>query len=166
MNGRTLTRFSDKAITIVMALLFSTLVYSAEPQPAGEAEADPETSLRFALSDTHGFPKDDATESFDCLDKIYAITELTHFEKGKHQVEFRWLEPRGTTRERTVYDFWVRDKPSTKLWAWLELSRAKGAGMLQWLNPAAGLEEFLGSWEVRLFIDGKEYNSAGFEVSC
>jgi len=155
----------NKAIVFAMALFFALYNHNTTAKSPKKNNL-PTASLRFALSDQHGFPLDEAKTNFDCLDKIYSVTELTGFEKGKHTVEFKWFEPNGSIQERTVYDFWVRDKPSTKLWAWLELSRARGAGMLQWLNPAAGLEEFIGNWELRLLIDGKQYNSGNFEVSC
>ncbi len=129
---------------------------------AGGAKAD----LIFSLSDQHGAPLDQSKENFDCSDKIYAVTNLHGFDKGKHAIEFRWSEPNGETRERTQYDFFVREEPNVKLWAWLELTRGQGAAMFQWLNPAAGLEEFIGQWSVDLLVDGEKVASNRFEVTC
>ena len=125
------------------------------------------STLFFSLSDRHGFPVGEQLTNFDCSDKIYAVTELSNFKgEDKHGIEFRWIDPHGETRERTRYDFFMRSEPTTKLWAWLELSRAKGAGMIQWLNPAAGLEEFIGEWKLELLLDGKTINNDHFEVNC
>lgn len=159
---------TNKAIVFTMALFFFMIAFffSNVTNAENDSQETPKATLRFALPDQHGFPLDEKQESFDCLDKIYSVTELTKFSKGKHNVEFKWIEPSGSTRERTVYDFWIRDKPSTKLWAWIEFSRARGAGMIQWLNPAAGLEEFIGNWKLELLIDGKKVNSGNFDVSC
>ncbi len=153
-----------------MALLFIGLLLLTEiglaKADSGQKEIKSSSSLHFTLADKHGFPSDQDRESFDCLDKIYAVTEIQGFKQGKHSIEFRWVDPEGSTRERTEYDFHVSDKPVTKLWAWLELSRARGAGIIQWLNPAAGLEEFIGEWELELFVNGKRLNKGAFEVSC
>ncbi|WP_353414084.1 hypothetical protein [Arenicella sp. 4NH20-0111] len=160
-----------KAIRILMAL-FVVMVLGLSVSSGAHSENNFESklpksaSLRFTLSDELGFPQDQSKDSFDCLDKIYAVTDVKGFKKGKHIIEFRWVDPSGDTRERTVYDFFVRDKPSTKLWAWLELSRGQGAGVVQWLNPAAGLEEFIGKWELKLLIDDKEFKSDEFDVNC
>lgn len=124
------------------------------------------SSLRFALPDQHGSPMKESQKHFDCLDKIYAATNLSNLEKGKHDIEFRWTDPSGDPRESTQYAFYITDEPKAKLWAWLELSRAKGAAMIQWINPAAGLEEFIGVWHVELFVDGKSLQKGEFEVSC
>lgn len=157
-----------KAIAVSMALFVAPLLFLSSNQAAASNESEkPNATLRFSLSDNkHGFPSDEAKENFDCTDKIYAVTELQGFDKGKYTVEFRWLDPEGGTRERTQYDFFVRDQPTTKLWAWLVLHRAKGASMVQWINPAAGLEEFIGQWRLELLINGKELKQGEFEVSC
>ena len=38
--------------------------------------------------------------------------------------------------------------------------------MLQWLDPSAGLEEFIGPWTVEVHIDGKQLASLTMEVNC
>ncbi len=146
------------------ALIRSSLILllTFAPQCWGATEA----TLRFALPDKHGFPNQEPKTHFDCSDKIYSVTEVSGLSKGRHVVSFEWIDPSSDLRENTTYDFYVRDEASTKLWAWLELSRASGAGMLQWLNPAAGLEEFIGQWDVNIIINDKKYKSSSFEVSC
>ena len=148
----------------MMAFLVSGAAQSQ--QSTGESiAATPEYALYFTLPDEHAFPQADAIENFDCSDKIYSVITLSHFPKGKFHITFIWTDPAGTDRERTEYPFYVREDEE-KLWAWLQLSRATGAGMLQWINPAAGLEEFIGPWQVTVEVDGKKVASGSFEVSC
>lgn len=104
-------------------------------------------------------------EQFDCSDKIYTVVELGKFPKGKHQVSVRWIDPHDETRENTRYQFHVHGE-QTRIWAWLSLSRGVGAGMLQWIDPSAGLEDFIGPWTVHVMIDGKRLGGGKFEVSC
>ncbi len=152
-------------LTVIIALTFGQM--SLAQAISNDHRTNRTTgSLRFTIPDQHGFPENESQKHFDCLDKIYAVTELANLDKGKHEIEFQWTGPNGASREHTKYDFYITNKPSTQLWAWLELSRAKGAAMIQWINPAAGLEEFIGVWEVELFVDGKSLKKGEFEVSC
>lgn len=127
----------------------------------------PSHTLYFSLSDQHGFPLQESKGEFDCSDKIYTTIELSHYPLGKHHFSVVWTDPAGDDRERTEYDFHVRDHAQpTRLWSWLSLRRSTGSGMLQWLNPAAGLEEFIGPWKVEVRIDNKKIDAQSFEVSC
>ncbi|GGZ98435.1 hypothetical protein GCM10008090_03630 [Arenicella chitinivorans] len=153
-----------KAIIAMMAFLVSGAAISQDiaTEPS---DVKPDQQLYFTLPDEHAFPQADAIENFDCSDKIYSVITLSNFPKGKFHIAFIWTDPAGTDRERTEYPFYVREDEE-KLWAWLQLSRATGAGMLQWINPAAGLEEFIGPWHVTVEVDGKKVASGSFDVSC
>lgn len=146
-------------------LLFLTIAITAT---GSEQEQDQTRSqnIYFSLAGEHGAPLHEARQNFDCEDKIYTVVELTNFELGKHKLSIIWTDPSETDRERTEYDFYVRDENELRLWGWLSLSRARGAGMLQWVNPAAGLEEFIGPWTVTVRVDDKEIERKQFEVSC
>lgn len=153
-----------KAIIFMMAFLVCGWAHSMDSGNEPIAEKSTQT-LYFTLPDEHAFPQSEAIDNFDCSDKIYSVITLSHFPKGKFHITFIWTDPAGTDRERTEYPFYVREDEE-KLWAWLQLSRATGAGMLQWINPAAGLEEFIGPWQVTVEVDGKKIASGSFEVSC
>ncbi len=118
-----------------------------------------------ALADEHERPLSFEKNAFDCSEKIYAVTELTHFPKGKHEFSVRWIDPANTTREHTRYPFHIHNT-ETRLWSWLTLKRGTGAGMLQWIDPSAGLEDFIGPWTVKVSIDGKEIAKLTMEVNC
>lgn len=160
-----------KAITVVMAFLLIALSnVNAADATAGKAAEDvqseqPSKHIYFSLADELGFPIPEGRDAFDCTDKIYTVVELENFPMGRHELSILWIDPAETSREHTKYAFHVRQK-ETRLWAWLRLSRATGAGMLQWLNPAAGLEEFIGPWTVEIRIDNKKIATEKFQVSC
>lgn len=130
-----------------------------------EPETDPSHSLYLSIEDKFGVPSTQTQEIFDCTDKIYTVLELENHPLGKHQLSVRWIDPNGTVREHTQYDFHIRIQ-KTRLWAWLSLTRGFGSGMLKWANPAAGLEEFIGLWEIDVRVDGKRIGKENFEVSC
>lgn len=96
---------------------------------------------------------------------IYAVVETSGLEKAKHTLDAVWRDPQGTERERTQFPFWVK-RDRERLWVWLKLHRAKGASLLQFVDPSAGLSEFIGKWQVKLFIDGKRISKQEFIVLC
>ncbi len=161
----------EKASMQMLAFLFLILGVTPAPtfaeQTSNEQANKASHTLHFSLGDKHGFPLNDAKSEFDCSDKIYTTIELSNYPLGKHHFSIVWTDPAGDDRERTEYDFQVRnhDQPM-RLWSWLSLRRSTGSGMLQWLNPAAGLEEFIGPWSVEVRIDNKKIDSQSFEVSC
>ena len=144
--------------TLSLGLVFFCTPMLAEPKPSA--------TLEFNLADKHGAPDKQALSKFDCLDKIYAVTDIKNMPKGKHTIEYRWMNPHGETQETTRYNFHVKEATVTNLWSWLQLSRGRGAGLFQWLDPSTGLEEFIGEWRVELFVNGKELQRATFEVNC
>jgi len=122
-------------------------------------------TLYFSKEDQFGGPRIEPVAQFDCSEKIFSVVELSNYPLGRHQLSVTWKDPTDNTREHTQYDFFVHHA-ETKIWAWLSLSRAAGAAMMTWINPAAGLEEFVGPWNVELRIDNKKIDDGSFTVIC
>lgn len=158
-----------KATSFFVAFfLFAFACYSPTRVLAEQGQADndtPQSTVYFALADEFNAPLKESTTDFDCTDKIFTVVELNDYPQGKHQLSVRWLDPTDGQREHTKYEFHVNQQ-EVRLWAWLSLSRAQGAGMLTWINPAAGLEEFVGPWTVEVRVDNKKISDGVFEVSC
>jgi len=154
--------------TTVIAVVFLCSWQISWSQEVADIKSDditPEHSIYLALGNEHDVPRSESQEVFDCTDKVFSVVELKDFPAGKHQLSVRWFDPSDTVREHTRYDFNVRN-PTTRLWAWLSLSRGFGGGMLQFINPAAGLEDFIGIWKIDVKIDGESVGAGSFEVSC
>lgn len=103
--------------------------------------------------------------SFNCDQKVFAVVTLHNYQKKTHNITVNWLDPHDKKRESTqipVYPI----KPITYTWASLALHRDATAGMLQWINPAAGMEEFIGEWQVKVLIDNELVESKKFTVVC
>ena len=165
--------FSQKATRSLVAFLFlcfTVLVFSSKATYSQDAEkptsSDKDKSeFYFATGDKFGTPLEKGQTNFGCTDKVYLVAQLRQVPKGKHIFTVLWRDPSGDVRETTEYDFHVTQEES-KLWAWVRLSRARGAGMLSWINPAAGLEEFIGEWAVEVLVDKKRVNKGAFTVTC
>ena len=153
-----------KAIYKMMAFLIiaSALVLgSAIAAEPGKVSSN----IYFALGDQYDFPSKKERSHFDCSDKIFTVVELNNLPKTKYDLAIVWRDPSDTERERTEYPFKV-NQDQTRLWSWLSLSASQGAAMVQWINPAAGLEEFVGPWSVEIRINNKKIATKHFEVVC
>jgi hypothetical protein len=160
----------NQAVTRVMAFLLGVAMLTGVELAIAEdhsADSIPQKTHKvyFTLADDLGTPQLDAKTDFDCSDQIHTVVEISNYSKGKHLITVFWKDPSEETREKTEYQFNVHGE-ETRLWAWLNLSRAAGAGLIQWIDPAAGLESFIGVWTVEVLIDGDKISQQQFEVSC
>ena len=105
------------------------------------------------------------SQSFNCEDKVFAVIEFNHYPAKLHQLRFSWKDPGGEERELNEFPFFVTGD-QTFAWAALKLHRSVGAGMLQWINPAAGMEEFIGTWTIDVSAEGLFEKKVEFEVLC
>lgn len=152
-----------KAIILAMAFLYSfDLLVSVS---IATEQEKPQSKVYFSLGDQYEYPLTDDRTSFGCSDKIFTVIELSYLPKSTYDLAIVWIDPSNTERERTEYPFDVVTD-QTRLWSWLRLSPAKGAAMIQWINPAAGLEEFVGPWTVEVRINNQKIASKNFEVIC
>lgn len=151
-----------KATSLIVAFLCLCIChFSAHAEDAKSAR------VYYSLGSENNVPLTNPLTDFACTEPIFTTVELNNYPKGKYQLSIRWIDPNDDVRENTRYPFKVSDtKRITKLWAWLSLSRAKGAGVLAWMNPAAGLEEFIGLWKVEVRVDNKLINTGNFVVRC
>lgn len=158
-----------KAITFMMAFLFllSLVIPRAQASEPHSGHTDDEfkATLYFALEGEGSQPKTKQKTHFECSDKVYAVLELDNIARGKHSLSIRWNDPKDEEKERVDYPFTVTGE-TTRMWAWLNLIRSRGAGMITWINPAAGLEEFIGPWTVDAYVDDKKVASSSFSVDC
>ena len=111
-------------------------------------------------------PSKTKQKSFQCSEQIFTVLELSEYPAGKHDLAVKWIDPSRNVREHTRYSFGVSDSGQTKLWAWLELAPAAGSSLIAWMNPAAGLEEFIGTWDVEVKINNRMVSKRQFEVIC
>ncbi|MFT6408577.1 MAG: hypothetical protein ACJAQ6_001997 [Arenicella sp.] len=151
--------------TIVLAMVFLSAFGSFVSPSIAAKQNKPSSKVYFTIGDQHEFPLTEERSNFDCSDKIFTVVELSHLPKSKYDLSIVWLDPSDTERERTELPFTVVGE-QTRLWSWLSLSRAQGASMIQWINPAAGLEEFVGPWTVEVRINNRKITSKKFEVIC
>lgn len=156
-----------KATSLIVAFLCLAITNFSVDAQSADKQTQRTARVFYSLGDENNVPLTKPITDFDCTDQIFTTVELNNYPKGKYQLSISWIDPNDDVRENTRYPFHVNNSKSiTKLWAWLSLSRAKGAGVLAWMNPAAGLEEFIGQWKVEVRVDNKLVNTGNFVVRC
>ena len=132
---------------------------------ATAALAAPSHKVYLTAEATDGVPGNTAAEDFGCSDTIYAVVESHGLAKKKHFLEAVWRDPHGKDRERTRYPFWVQ-RDQERIWVWLKLHRPGEAALVQFVNPSAGMDEFIGEWQIRLFLADTPITTKKFRVIC
>jgi len=154
-----------KATVVLVAFLCSLSLASKANTKASDAKKPVSSKIYFALGNEYELPLKEERNYFSCSDKIFTVIELNNLPRTQYDLTIVWKDPSNNERERTEHPFTVA-RDETRLWSWLSLSPSEGAAMIQWVNPAAGLEEFVGPWTVDILINNRKISSKSFEVIC
>ena len=153
---------------LLFCLLVTTSV-NADSTSTDIDQSDTKSLMHYnvylTLADQHGTPNSEDQRLFNCTDKIYTVIELENFSVGKHRLRVDWIDPDEKVREVTQYPFEVESK-KVRLWAWLKLSRAQGAALMKWFDPAVGLEDFIGDWKIKVKVNQQPLDELDFKVRC
>jgi len=113
-----------------------------------------------------GVPLYESMSTFSCEDKIYGVVEINRpGDSGEYLLQAIWRNPFGDDQEVTEYPFQLING-TARVWVWLELHRSAGSSLFQGMNPAGGLEEFAGDWQLLIRIDGQHLGNKQFELLC
>jgi hypothetical protein len=148
-----------------LKLLLAVLVWTAFP--AATAIAQDGYNVYLTASENADVPLNEPAETFSCSDKIFAVVEVNQpgGETGNHTLEAIWRNPSGEDQEVTRYQFQVTNGYA-RVWVWLKLHRSGEAAIVQFMNPSAGMEEFIGMWELHVRVDDQRVAKKSFEVIC
>ena len=126
-----------------------------------EGETEKQAKVFLSINPNEGVEQD----QFSCEDRIYLAIRFKNQEPNLEQIIVTWTDPNGTEREKNDFQFYVSERESLA-WASLTLHRSVGAGLLQWVNPAAGMEEFIGTWTVKVNVGEIVNQTKTFDVLC
>lgn len=122
-------------------------------------------NVYLTATESDGIPLQQPATEFSCSDKIYAVIELSGLSREKHKLDAVWRDPQGKDREFTEYEFQTSND-SERIWVWLKLHRPAEAALVSFINPSAGMDEFIGNWELHLAIDNEPLETKSFSVLC
>ncbi len=142
------------AACLVATYSYGNTVLSASPH-----------NVYLTASESEGIPVQQPATEFSCSDKIYAVIELSGLSREMHKLDAVWRDPQGKDREFTEYEFQANND-SERIWVWLKLHRPAEAALVSFINPSAGMDEFIGKWELHLAIDNEPLETKSFSVLC
>lgn len=128
------------------------------------SKADPSIDVWLSAAVEEGWPVESVSNRFGCNDKIYAVIDLLGLEGGAHRLEADWTDPGGKIREHVDYPF--NGAGGTRITIWLKLHPPKGSALFSFFNPAMGMEDFIGLWQLTLRVDDDTRLDTKFEVLC
>ena len=112
----------------------------------------------------NGVPVSSLNSEFNCTDKIFAVIDIQGLRNGEHTLHVDWIDPSGKRREQTTYSF--HRAGSIRITVWLKLHPPRGATLLSAFNPALGMGDFIGRWEIRMHVDQSALAQKWFSVLC
>ena len=133
------------------------------PAPAAAKEG---YKVYLTAKENQGVPLREPATDFACADKIYGVMEIDRpGASGQHTLYATWRNPAGEDQEHTEYKFQVSNGHA-RIWVWLKLHRSTEASLVQFMNPSAGMEEFVGQWQIHFRVDDDTIVKKTFEVLC
>ena len=145
---------SHLAVFWLVIALFGPLVHAA-----------PSHKIFLTASKPDGASPVQPNTRFACSDKIMAVIEVNGLSRDQHRLDAVWRDPRGKDREHTEHEFIVRGD-TKKMLVWLKLHRPTEAAMVSFMDPSAGMDEFIGEWELHVAIDHEPIDVKSFSVLC
>ena len=112
----------------------------------------------------NGVPVPSLSNEFNCADKIFSVIDIQGLRNGEHTLNVDWIDPSGKRREQTTYSF--HRAGNVRITVWLKLHPPKGSTLLSAFNPALGMGEVIGRWEIRMRVDQSPLAQQWFSVLC
>ncbi|MCK4739320.1 MAG: hypothetical protein KAT46_05170 [Deltaproteobacteria bacterium] len=159
---------SQKAMRVVFSLVFFFVLFSLSIMffCGGELYAGNKSKATRVILTADIDGKIEVDE-FDCREKVFIYLEFRGLKKGTHKILASWIKPGGEEQQRSNVELEVKAEGKTyATWLWLKLSAGTGGGFFGDIDPTMGMEDFLGRWEVNLYIDEKFIIKKIFYVAC
>ncbi len=148
-----------KLLTIFIAYL---LGIASLPSLAGQTNT---AKITLTKGTEDNQPSKAPKSEYLCTDTIYATLRGTWPTNSEHKFEAYWTNPQGKQQEHSKQSFTAYG--STRVWMWLRLHRGGDNAMSRMFGLAEdSMQEFVGTWKVDFYIDGKKVNRQTFSVVC
>ena len=160
MPAKTASQIAFLVISLLLSLTMLPFAVAGTVSDLDKAQFD----VYFTRELDGQQPAHQASDQFDCSDRIYTVVEARGLDAGNHKLEVRWTDPGGRQREHTRYQF--NSTTFTRVWAWLQLNGPTAAFIGQVFDPSFGMDEFIGKWQIEVSIDDEKISISEFDVLC
>lgn len=106
--------------------------------------------------------------SFDCVGTIYTAIKLRKddYDLRNTRIWLQWINPQGKTELLSTKLGYEESNTHAYRWASMVLSRPPGGGLFSLLEPSAGMERFIGDWQVVIHVGDQELAPRKFTIYC
>lgn len=124
-----------------------------------KAYADGKEKIHYKAIFTNGVEKKVELTKFHCVDKIF-LNFWWYDLKGDYSLKVNWFRPDGRHQEVTESKFSVITSKEVNTSMWLKLKKAKS------LMPESGWDDFIGKWNVDIYLNLEFLGRKNFFVIC
>ncbi len=103
-----------------------------------------------------------AQNTFSAYDKVYALVTLSGLQPGPHKTVINWIDPTGTINQYKEIPFTIAKQNGYTFYSWIRL--LKNGPMKSTISGRRFDDEYIGRWELHLFIDGVLLKKTGFTI--
>lgn len=159
---------SSAAVFALCAALSTVSVPPANARAVANTKSGVVDHIYFtSKTNRAGAPGTKESNTFDCSQKVYVVVVAGHIKPGIRHVVVYWYNPLGRRQEDTEFDVNATGRKD-RFWAWLILHRSPDNMMDRVLlqDRGAGMEDFIGKWTVKIYVDGKLLGTGTFKIYC
>ena len=122
----------------------------------------------FFTDERAAIPLESNKASFDCVGTIYTVIKLSQDDHDLRntRIWLQWINPLGKTELLSTKLKYAEDSLNAYRWASMLLSRPPGGGLFSLLDHSAGMERFIGDWQVVVHVGDKELPPQNFTIEC
>jgi hypothetical protein len=142
-------------VFIIALTVFGQIILSFSPGFGGEFT---QSTIILTKDPASG----ESQEVFSGFDKIYALVTLSGLEPGKYKADINWIDPTGNINQYTPLSFTIQSQSSYTFYSWLQLM--KNGPFKSGLTGKLFDGEYLGKWELNIFVNNTMLKKATFEI--
>ena len=101
-------------------------------------------------------------DTFSAYDKIYALVTLSNLQPGPNNAVINWIDPTGAINQYKKNHFTVTEQNGYTFYSWIRL--LKNGPLKSTLSGRRFDDEYIGRWELHLFINGALLKKTAFEI--
>ena len=122
----------------------------------------------FLTPDVDALPSRVPSTVFDCVGSIHLVAafERTNYSFRNTALRVEWYNPDGDLELASGRPSYVSFDDRGFRTTGITLRRPQGGGLFSLLDHSAGMERFLGEWQVKVWIADEEIGSLPFSVEC
>ena len=155
--------FRSRLSGAILVGCFAVAFFSLLPMAvhSSTSEKSEFVTVQSSMYRTKEFSKE--TYAFTPYDKFYILADFRYLHAGKYTLLTDWITPWDTLEHQNSHTFEiVRPTPSYKIFSWLSLW--KNGPFKRMVSGEEFKKEFYGSWQVILYLNGKQVGNHKFEV--